>query len=68
MKALGLAVAAAMLAGSSPASAFTTVHYRYTFYDRAEGSIVGYLTGYCDMTTSQTGTMTAFYDEEWFDC
>jgi hypothetical protein len=68
MKKLGFVLAAAVLFASSPAYAFTTIQHRYVFYDQAEGSIVGYLEVYCDNTTLQTGRLTAFYDEEHFDC
>jgi hypothetical protein len=68
MRKFGLAFTLAVMVASSPAFAQTGLQNRYTYYDRPEGNIVGYVLTYCDNSVQSNGYLTPYYDEEHFDC
>ena len=69
MKKAALAVATLFLGLSSPASAFTTLEHRWTYYSSVDKTeVVGYTLIWCDGSATGNGYPTPYYDEEHYEC
>jgi len=68
LKVIVAATAALAMSGSAVAQSEGMFH-RWIYYSSSQQTeIVGYIITWCDNSVTGSGSLTQYYDEEWYDC